>query len=160
MTTHEARTAKIAETLRTSTIGEWTAVKIARVATVYVHRLPKASADMMGINEMFVRLGSATLAESTAEFRGSAEAVAKNLALVLKAPSKAVDDAAIKILQAGTRINPGCERGIATLKAPEAAAWLGLDEETTYKAYALLEERGYGRETETGWRYTCTPFID
>jgi hypothetical protein len=154
MTTHEARTAKIAETLRTSVIGDWTAIKIARVGTVYVHRIPQTSANLMGLNEMWVRLGSEKLADSTAEFRGTAEEIAKHLCLTLKAPSKAVDAAALKLLEAGsTRINPCCERGIASLKAPEAAAWLGLDELTTGLAYDLLAERGYGIETETGWRY-------
>jgi len=158
MTTHEARTTKIAETLRSSTIGEWTEIKVSRVGTVYVHRLPKASADLMGVNEMFVRVGSASLADSTAEFRGTAEAVAKNLCLLLKAPSKAVETVANVILEAGGHINPACERGIASLKAPEAAAWLGRDEEMVFKAYDLLEERGIGRSTETGWRYTDNPF--
>jgi hypothetical protein len=145
MTTHEARTAKIVEALRQSPLGKWTAVKLACIGTVYVHRVPVEACTAHGFNEIWCRIGSPTF-ECETELRGSAEAVAKRLCLRLRAPSKAV-------AQAIEAIKP---RNISGLRGPEIAAILGLNDETTYRAIALLEEMGLGSEGgEYGWRYAA-----
>lgn len=156
MTTHEARTAKIASALRSAPLGTWAPVKVACLGTVYVHRMPLDAANLLMLNELWVRLGSPMLAESTDEFRGTAEEVAKSLALRLRAPSKAVAQAIEIINRNADRLNPGGEMGMTSMRAPEVAAWLGLDEEVTYRAIAHLEECGYGKEGgEYGWSYAA-----
>jgi len=156
MTTHEARAAKITETLRTVPYWIWTAVKIACVGTVYVNRMTIEQCTAFGYNEIWVRIGSSKLGpDCETELRGSAEAIAKQLCMRLRPPSKAVAQAAKVITDARNKDNPGGSEGIYWLHAPEAAAWLGLDEDVAYRAFSYLEEMGYGTVTECGWRYAA-----
>jgi hypothetical protein len=156
MTTHEARAAKITKTLRTVPYWIWTAVKIAYVGTVYVNRMTTEQCTAFGYNEFWVRVGGMNLGNlGTIELRGSAEAVAKQLCMRLRPPSKAVAQAVQVIMNARSKINPGGAGGIYLLHAPEAAAWLGLSEDTAYRAFRYLEEIGYGTVTECGWRYAA-----
>ena len=153
MMTHEARVARIVEILRSAPLGEWTAVKVACVGTLFVHRVPVEAANKYGWNECWVRFGSSTLADSTGEDRGTAEALAKRLCLKLRAPSKAVQSAIDTIKPSLTRANPCGDLGITDLRAPEVAAWLGLDEETTYRALDHMAEQGLVKDNgETGWQ--------
>jgi hypothetical protein len=153
MTTHQARAAKITASLRATPYGTWTAVKISCIGTVFVHRMSVEYCSNYGLNETWVRIGSAS--REALELRGSAEAVAKQLCLRLRPPTKAVAQATKVILDARSKVNPGGAEGIYLLHAPEAAAWLGLDETTTYRAFSYLEEMGYGEATECGWRYAA-----
>lgn len=140
--THEARTAKIVETLRSASLGEWTEVKVACVGSMFVHRVPVEAANKYGWNECWVRFGSANFADSTSEDRGTAEAIAKKLCLKLRAPSKVVGQAIETIKANLNKTNPFGDQGIDGLRAPEVAAMLNLDEEITYQALDCMVEMG------------------
>lgn len=143
MMSHDARVQKIVETLR-SRAGKdaWKALNIPCVGTVYPHVMHEASAKEMGVNEVWVRLGSPEFAKATKEFRGTAEAVAKELCKLVKAPSKGVGETA-EVL---------ASKSFDSLREPEMAAMFGLDEDLVFRAMALLDERGVAvSHGDRGW---------
>lgn len=143
MMSHDARVQKIVETLR-SRAGKdaWKALNIPCIGTVYPHVMHEVAAKEMGVNEVWVRVGSPEFAKATHEFRGSAEKVAKELCKLLKAPSKAVGEVAETL--AG--------KSFDGLREPEMAAMFGLDEDSVFRAMALLGERGIAiSHGDRGW---------
>ncbi len=143
MMSHDARVQKIVETLR-SRAGKdaWKALNIPCVGTVYPHVMNEASVKEMGVNEVWVRLGSPEFAKATKEFRGTAEAVARELCKLVKASSKVVGEVA-EALEG---------KSFDGLREPEMAAMFGFDEDTVFRAMALLGERGIAiSHGDRGW---------
>jgi len=121
----------------------WYTVRIPHVGDVEVHRVDTTLDIFKTVNEVWVRVGEETL-------RGSAETVAKELAHRRRAPSKAVAKVANAIEAKWFTLNPARHCGFSHLKEPEIAAWLGLDEELTFKAMDHLEKKGYAVRNEVG----------
>ena len=155
--THFQRYSRILSILREVPCGEegaqakspngdgWITVKVPRVGMVTVHRMSQEGCKLLGCNEVFVQYGPSRDI-SHESFRGSAEAAAIALCKRLKAPSKAVATATETILSRWLSGNPANRFGCDTMRAPEVAAWLGLDEMVTYKAFDHLQEMGLIRD--------------
>lgn len=109
----------------------WYTISVPRVGKVTIHRMPSDYAAEWGFNEVWMHLGPAR-DHQYEQFRGSCEQAAELLCKRLKAPSRAVSVAADRIL----------ESNFDGLRAPEFAAMHHFDEETTYKAFDYLIERG------------------
>lgn len=117
-----------------STSKAWQEHDFPRIGTFSVHLMTKEAAARMRVNECWVRLTKEGVQK---EYRGTAEKVASQLLQAhLKPRSKSVGAA----LEALSTFN------YDGLKAPEAAAMLGLDEEATFFAFDHLMDTG-----EAGW---------
>lgn len=123
----------------------WFTVTVPRVGVITVHRMSQESCKLLGCNEVFVQFGPSRDINHES-FRGSAEAAAILLCKKLKAPSKAVAVATEAILSRWCASNPANSFGCDAMRAPEVAAWLGLDEMTTYKAFDHFQEMGLVRD--------------
>ena len=141
MMTFGARIAKLAETFRAEAMSPkgWVTMKLARIGEVRIHVMSASSCKDHGWNEVWARIGGE---QDYREFRGTAEKVAAELCKLLKAPSKAVAEAA-SVLTA---------KGFDGLREPEMAALYRLDEETTFKAMEFLAEQGSAtNKGDVGW---------
>lgn len=143
MMSHDARVQKIVEALRSRAGKEgWEPLHIPCVGTVYPHVMSEAVAKEMQVNEVWVRIGSPEFTKASFEFRGSAEKAAKELCKLLRAPSKAIGEVAKTL--AG--------KAFDGLREPEMAAMFGLDEDTVFRAMALLGDRGIAiSHGDRGW---------
>lgn len=136
-------TSIIAIIRKVPTLGGWRTVRVPHVGDVAVHRVDTTLDVFKGVNEVWVRF-------ERYEYRGSVETVAKEIARHRRAPSKAVGKTAAIIESRWFSSNPAHSFGFSNLKEPEIAAWLGLDEELTFKAMSYIEMRGYARQNEIG----------
>lgn len=135
MMSHSARVQKIVEQLRAAKQDGWQLVRLPRIGEVSIHVMPLDTCKEFGHNEVWARMEGR-------EFRGSAESVARELCKLLQAPSRVVGMVAASL----------SNKKFDGYREPEMAAIYLLNEETTYEAMALLEERGLARnEGDRGW---------
>lgn len=137
--THEERTTRILNQLRevpcdtknSPNKDGWFTIKVPRVGTFTVHRMSQEACASLGCCEVWIRFGPSRDLQYDC-YRGSAEKAAVELCKQLKAPSKAIAQAAEVIMA----------KGFEGFRAPEIAAMYQLDEMTTYKAFDYLIEKG------------------
>lgn len=137
---NSTRHAKIVETLTKNMRPGWFEYDIPRIGHVAVNCMTPEMASYMRCNQCWVRMGS--VENHRDEFRGTAEAVAAKLLTLLKAPSKAVAEAAEVVL---TKRFDG-------FRVEEMAVLYGLDEDTLFRAMDYLAERGQAvSKGDMGW---------